>query len=188
VKASRQEGFRARSAFKLLQLVELSSPLQQALVRPQAHVLDIGAAPGSWSQAVKRLNQSAKIVAVDLLPMQPLPGVIVLQQDFLKLLSTASTKLPLCYEVILSDACCNISGNAITDNARNMELWDSIANFSLAKLGSNGVLVMKTFDSNESRSLVNRLRSAFLSVKLLKPEATRTISSERYIVCSQKRN
>ena len=172
------EGWRARSAYKLLELDE-----QFGLIKRGADVVDLGAAPGSWAQvAVKR--GAGKVVGIDLLPIDPLPGATFLEMDFLapeapEALLRIIGGPP---DLVLSDMAANTTGHARTDQIRTGALAEAAAEFALAHLAPGGAFVTKAFQGGLDAALLARLKQNFESVKHAKPRASRAESSEVYLV------
>lgn len=172
------EGWRARSAYKLIELDE-----QFGLIKRGADVVDLGAAPGSWAQvAVKR--GAGKVVGIDLLPIDPLPGATFLEMDFL------SPEAPQALlrivggppDLVLSDMAANTTGHARTDQIRTGALAEAAAEFALEHLAPGGAFVTKAFQGGLDAGLLARLKQNFASVKHAKPKASRAESSEVYLV------
>ncbi|MEQ1617308.1 MAG: RlmE family RNA methyltransferase [Terricaulis sp.] len=172
------EGWRARSAFKLIELDE-----QFGLIKRGADVVDLGAAPGSWAQvAVKR--GAGKVVGIDLLPIDPLSGAIFLEMDFLS--PDAPEALLRIIggppDLVLSDMAANTTGHARTDQIRTGALAEAAAEFALEHLAPGGAFVTKAFQGGLDAALLARLKQNFASVKHAKPKASRAESSEVYLV------
>ncbi|TMH72560.1 MAG: RlmE family RNA methyltransferase [Betaproteobacteria bacterium] len=161
VRKAREQGYRSRAAYKLLELDE-----KEKLLRPGAIVVDLGAAPGSWSQvAAARTRPGGKVIAVDLLEIAPISGVTVLKGDFrdVKLLEALEGRRA---DVILSDVLPNLSGIPNVDQAR----------------ASDGVFVLKAFQGEAFDEVLQRLKHDFGKVSVRKPEASRGESRETYVV------
>ncbi len=172
------EGWRARSAYKLIELDE-----QFGLIKRGADVVDLGAAPGSWAQvAVKR--GAGKVVGIDLLPIDPLPGATFLELDFLA--AEAPEALLRIIggppDLVLSDMAANTTGHARTDQIRTGALAEAAAEFALEHLAPGGAFVTKAFQGGLDAALLARLKQNFASVKHAKPKASRAESSEVYLV------
>ncbi len=172
------EGWRARSAFKLIELDE-----QFGLIKRGADVVDLGAAPGSWAQvAVKR--GAGKVVGIDLLPIDPLTGATFLEMDFL------APEAPQALlriiggppDLVLSDMAANTTGHARTDQIRTGALAEAAAEFALEHLAPGGAFVTKAFQGGLDAGLLARLKQNFESVKHAKPKSSRAESSEVYLV------
>jgi 23S rRNA (uridine2552-2'-O)-methyltransferase len=181
VQRAREEGWRSRAVFKLDEIQR-----SDRILRPGMIVVDLGAAPGGWSQyAARVLAGRGRVVAVDVLPMAGLQGVEVLQGDFseeatlerlLGLLDGAQVDL------VLSDMAPNTMGIAEVDHARSMHLVDLATEFASRALRPGGDLLLKVFQGRDFQPLVVRLRSDFKTVKLRKPKASRGRSPELYVL------
>jgi 23S rRNA (uridine2552-2'-O)-methyltransferase len=196
VKLARKEGYRARAAYKLKELDE-----SLGLIRPGQLVVDLGAAPGAWSQYVRRrfapksagaggaaagaLNGT--IVALDLLPMEPIEGVQFIQGDFTdetvaQQLQQALQGRPV--DVVLSDMAPNLSGVAVSDAARVALLVELALEFARQHLRPEGALVSKVFHGSGYSQLVEQFKRTFRVVKAVKPKASRDKSAETFLVGS----
>ena len=189
VKLAQKEGFRARAAYKLKEIDE-----QFGLIRPGATVVDLGCAPGAWSQYVRRRLSpigaaagalNGTIIGLDLLPMEPIEGVVYLQGDFrepevLEQLESALQGRPV--DVVVSDMAPNLSGIASSDAARITHLVELAVDFARAHLRPEGTLVVKLFHGGGYTELVQLFRDTFHTVKPVKPKASRDKSSETFLV------
>ena len=181
VQKSKREGYRSRSAYKLTEIDERDRLLKGGLV-----VVDLGAAPGGWSQvAAKRVGPSGRVIAIDLLQMEPITGVTFLQGDFtsrrgLADLETALGGRPV--DVVLSDMAPNMSGIPASDQARVMELAELARDFALSHLQSGGGLLVKIFQGAGYDDYLLSLRRAFEKVVVRKPEASRAESAEQFLL------
>lgn len=181
VKQARHEGFRSRAVYKLEELDQ-----RDHLLRPGISVVDLGAAPGGWSQYLrKRLGERAKIVALDVLPMDPIPGVTVIQGDFrepavLEQLEAAMGAARV--DLVLSDMAPNISGVDAADQVAGVHLAELALEFARNRLKPGGVLVTKLFQGEGFDDFLRNLRQAFDKVVLRKPKASRPRSREIYLV------
>jgi len=181
VQKAKAEGYRSRAAYKLLEL----DKKDRLLVSGQL-LVDLGAAPGSWSQvAVARLGSKGRVVAVDLLPMEPLPGVQFVQGDFREqevldalLLALGGRKADL----VISDLAPNISGIGVSDQARSMYLCELALEFARQCLKPGGSLLVKVFQGAGFTEFLAGMRKAFVKVGSRKPEASRGRSSEMYLL------
>jgi 23S rRNA (uridine2552-2'-O)-methyltransferase len=178
VTAAKAQGFRSRAAFKLIELDE-----KFGLIRPGVRVVDLGAAPGGWTQvAVQR--GAGRVVALDLLPIDKLPGAVLLEGDFLdpdvpaRVLEALGGKADL----ILSDMAPNTTGHAATDHLRIMALAEAALEFATEILAEGGAFVAKVFQGGSEREMLLRLKRSFASVRHAKPPASRKESSELYVV------
>ncbi|HYX67196.1 MAG TPA: RlmE family RNA methyltransferase [Burkholderiales bacterium] len=182
VRQAKARGYRSRAAFKLLELDD-----KDKFLRPGAVVVDLGAAPGSWSQlAAQRVRPGGKVIAVDLLDIAPLSGVTVLKGDFRKL-GLVQALGGQEADVVLSDLSPNLSGIANVDQARAAELSFAAIDFCKKALKSDGVFVLKAFHGEAFGEVMQRLRQEFVSVSVRKPGASRGDSRETYLVLRNPR-
>ena len=185
VKQAQQQGLRSRAAFKLLELQE-----KYTLIRPGMTVIDLGAAPGAWSQVARPLVGSAgRVVALDILPMAPVPGVEFIQGDFTEDEPVRALELALggaAVDLVLSDMAPNISGMATVDQARSMYLAELALEFARAHLKPRGDLVVKLFQGADFDSFVREVRSLFAKVQVIKPKASRPRSNEVYLLARDR--
>jgi len=186
VHEARRLGYRSRAAFKLLEIQE-----RDRLLRPGQRVVDLGAAPGGWSQiAVDLLGASGQVVALDLLAMDPLPGATVLQADFttdegLALLEQAlAGQRP---DLVLSDMAPNISGMRAVDQPRAMLLAELALEFALQQLNPGGSFLVKVFQGDGVDAYLRALRAGFAQVLTRKPAASRPRSREVYLLARGRR-
>jgi 23S rRNA (uridine2552-2'-O)-methyltransferase len=173
-------GYRSRSAFKLLEI----DAKDRLFARGQV-VVDLGAAPGGWSQvAAEKVGPGGRVIALDVLEMAPLAGVTVIRGDFTTDDALAALDRELdgaVVDVVLSDMAPNLSGIAATDQARSLALGELAVDFALQRLGPGGALLMKMFQGTGFPDLLGRLRREFADVVSRKPDASRTRSSEMYV-------
>ena len=173
VRKAREQGYRSRSAFKLLEIDE-----KEKLLRPGATVVDLGAAPGGWSQvAAARVKPGGRVIAIDLLKIAPITGVEMMQEDF-----RAATLAGVRADIVLSDLAPNLSGVANVDQARAAELAFAAIDFCRRTLKRDGVFVVKTFHGEAFGEVLARLKRDFGKVMVRKPPASRGESSETYVV------
>lgn len=180
VAAAKEDGYRSRAAYKIMQLDEAFK-----LIRSGQRIVDLGAAPGGWSQiAAKKIGPKGKLVALDILEMEPLPGVTILHLDFLAPEAPAQLKQALDGEadLVLSDMAPSTTGHAKTDHIRIMDLAENAALFATEILAPGGAFVCKLFQGGAEKTLLDLLRKHFAKVKHAKPAASRSDSSESYIV------
>jgi 23S rRNA (uridine2552-2'-O)-methyltransferase len=181
VKQARHEGYRSRAVYKLEELDQ-----RDHLLRPGISMVDLGAAPGGWSQyAQRRLGDKARIVALDVLPMDPLPGVTFIQGDFreapvLDALEAAVGEAKV--DLVLSVMAPNISGVDAADQAGTVHLAELALEFARARLKPGGVFVAKLFQGEGFDEFLKELRQNFSKVSLRKPKASRPRSREIYLV------
>lgn len=181
VQRAKAEGWRSRAAFKLIELDD-----KYHLIRPGMTVADLGSAPGSWSQVVrKRLQGNGHIVALDLLPMDPIPGVEFIQGDFREDAVFAQLEELLGghpVDLVLSDMAPNISGIAVADQARVMHLAELTLDFCARQLKPGGAMLVKVFQGSGFMELRSAVMQAFSEVQVKKPSASRDRSSETYLL------
>ncbi|HEX3401910.1 MAG TPA: RlmE family RNA methyltransferase [Acetobacteraceae bacterium] len=180
VAAAKQQGWRSRAAFKLLELDD-----RFHLIRPGARVVDLGTAPGGWSQvAVKR--GAGRVVGVDLLPVDPVAGATLLLGDFTDedMPGRLATELGGKADLVLSDMAPNTTGHAATDHLRIMALAEAALAFALETLAGGGAFVAKVFQGGAERQMLEQLKRHFASVRHAKPPASRKESSELYVVAT----
>jgi 23S rRNA (uridine2552-2'-O)-methyltransferase len=178
VAAAKAQGWRSRAAFKLIELDE-----RFKLLRPGARVVDLGAAPGGWTQvAVQR--GAAMVVALDLLPIDKLPGAMLLEGDFSDPAVAAQVAAALGgkADLVLSDMAPNTTGHAATDHLRIMALAEAALEFAAEVLAEGGTFVAKVFQGGSERDMLLRLKQSFATVRHAKPPASRKESSELYVV------
>ncbi|MDP4300187.1 RlmE family RNA methyltransferase [Leptothrix discophora] len=194
VRLAQKEGYRARAAYKLKEIDETLG-----LVKPGQVVVDLGSTPGAWSQYVRRRfapkeagaggaavgSLNGTIIALDLLPMEPIEGVVFLQGDFredavLQQLVDQLAGRPV--DVVVSDMAPNLSGIEVSDAARIAHLVELAIEFAQAHLRPQGALVCKVFHGSGYSQLVDAFRQAFRVVKAIKPKASRDKSSETFLV------
>ncbi|GIX31082.1 MAG: ribosomal RNA large subunit methyltransferase E [Porticoccaceae bacterium] len=181
VQRSRAEGYRSRASYKLLELDR-----RDRLFAPGQRVVDLGAAPGGWTQvAVERVGPKGRVVALDLLPMAPVPGAVVLRGDFteeavFELLLAALEGEAV--DLVLSDMAPNMSGVKAVDQPRALLLAELAADFARRTLRPGGALVVKVFQGEGFDALLRDLRRHFAAVATRKPEASRARSAELYLV------
>lgn len=176
VQRARQEGWRARSVFKLQELDQ-----RFGLLKRNAKVLDLGAAPGSWSQYAAR--RGCQVIAVDLLPMTPVVGVEVLEGDFLapEVQALLQERLAGPADLVLSDMAAPSTGQRAVDRLRAEALGEAVLEFAAAVLASGGACVIKLVKGAEA-ALMPRALAVFASAKVVRPKATRADSSEIFLV------
>lgn len=177
VHKAKAQGFRSRAAYKLLEIDE-----KEKLFRPGGVVIDLGAAPGSWSQvAAQKIRPAGKVIAVDLLEIAPISGVTVLRGDFRDANLIGALEGGHA-DVVLSDVSPNLSGIPNVDQARFAELIHAALDFCEKGLKSGGVFVLKAFQGEAFDEVLHRLKQEFGSVKVVKPAASRGESRETYVV------
>lgn len=181
VKQAQQKGYRSRSVFKLLEIQE-----KDHLIKPGMLIVDLGAAPGGWSEIAKKwLGDKGKLIALDILPMEPIAGVEIIQGDFTseavfqQLLDTLE-KRPV--DLVISDMAPNISGVNEIDQPRAMYLVELALDFAQQVLKPGGNFLVKVFQGEGFDSLIKSLRQSFQKVVTRKPKASRPRSNEVYLL------
>jgi len=179
VKRARAENYRSRAAYKLLELDE-----RFGLLKGAKAVVDLGIAPGGWSQVVRRKSPQSAVVGIDVLPTDPIDGVVILQMDFMNDSAPGRLKEALGgpADLILSDMAANTVGHPQTDHLRTMALVEAGLEFARDILRPGGVYVAKVLAGGADSALVAELKRNFASVKHAKPPASRKDSSEWYVV------
>ena len=179
VRRAKAENYRSRAAYKLLELDE-----RFGFLKGVEAVVDLGIAPGGWSQAVRRRVPQARIVGIDLLPTEPIDGVTILQMDFM--VETAPEELKAALggpaDLVLSDMAANTVGHQQTDHLRTMGLVEAALEFTTEVLKPGGAFVAKVLAGGADNNLVAELKRHFATVKHAKPPASRKNSSEWYVV------
>ena len=179
VKQARADGYRSRAAYKLAELDD-----RFAILKKASRVVDLGIAPGGWSQVVRQRCPKAKVVGIDLLPTDAIEGVTIFQMDFMAdeapgLLADALDGPP---DLVLSDMAANTVGHKQTDHLRTMGLVETAAHFAIETLAPGGGFVAKVLAGGTDTELLALLKRHFTSVKHAKPPASRKDSSEWYVI------
>jgi 23S rRNA (uridine2552-2'-O)-methyltransferase len=181
VQRSKREGYRSRSAYKLIEIDG-----KDRLLVPGAVVVDLGSAPGGWTQvAAGKVGGRGRVVAIDLLEMAAVPGAVFIQADFSADEGLAMVEAALAGaapDLVLSDMAPNLSGIAISDQARSMALAELARDFALARLKPGGALLVKVFQGAGYDEFLRSLRQAFSKVVVRKPDASRGESAELYLL------
>lgn len=181
VQRSKREGYRSRSAYKLIEIDE-----RDRLLRPGQVIVDLGSAPGGWSQvAAKRVGAAGLVVAIDLLPMEPIAGVTFVQGDFTSGKGLAAVQAALegrQADLVISDMAPNMTGIAVTDQARTMYLAELSRDFAQLQLKRDGALLVKIFQGAGYDEYLKSLRRAYQKVVVRKPDASRDESAEQYLL------
>jgi 23S rRNA (uridine2552-2'-O)-methyltransferase len=186
VVASKRDGFRSRAAYKLIEIDD-----KFKILKPGQRVVDLGAAPGGWSQVaaerVKSVDGRGQVVAIDYLGMEPLAGVEIVELDFTD--ETAEAKLKALLrdggaDVVLSDMAAPTVGHARTDHLRIMGLAEAAAGFACDVLAPGGAFVCKVLQGGTEKELLELLKSSFTVVRHVKPPASRSDSAELYVVAT----
>ena len=181
VKRAQREGYRARAAYKLIEIDD-----KDHLIKPGMTIVDLGAAPGSWSQvAVQRLKGNGRVIALDLLDMQPLADVEFIQGDFREdeiLLQLENKLAERQVDLVIADMAPNISGISVVDQAKAAYLTELALEFSIKWLKPGGHFLVKVFAGSGFDEIVKSMRDHFEKVVTRKPKASRDRSSEVYLL------
>ena len=181
VKLAQKQGYRARAAFKLLEINE-----KDKLIQADTVLADLGSAPGSWSHvATELIGPRGRVIAMDILPMDPVPGVEFIQGDFredevLQQLVDLLNGQKL--DLVISDIAPNMSGNTVTDQARSFYLCELAYDFAINHLKPGGHFLIKVFQGAGYQEYVKLLRESFAEVVVRKPKASRDRSNEIYLL------
>ncbi|MBL8497168.1 RlmE family RNA methyltransferase [Nitrosomonas sp. JL21] len=186
VKQAQKDGYRSRAAYKLLEIDE-----RDHILKPGMLVIDLGAAPGSWSQVARqKLKNTGKVVALDILEMAPLPGVEFIQGDFreddltLEIQKYFNNQQP---DLVMSDMAPNMSGIVISDQANSMYLAELALAFSTEHLNYGGNFLVKIFQGRDFDQFLRTMRLSFKQVVIRKPKASRNRSNELYLLGIEKK-
>ncbi len=183
VKKARALGYRSRAAFKLIELDE-----KFALLKPGMVIVDLGAAPGSWTQIALK-SKPSRIIGIDILPVEPFPGAEIIEMDFMdehapevliKMLE--SEKGMLRPDLVMSDLAANTTGHRQTDHLRTVALVEAAADFAVQILMPGGAFISKVFQGGAELNLLNMLNDKFDMVRHAKPKSSRDGSPEMYLV------
>lgn len=186
VKAAKSEGMRSRAAYKLKEIDD-----KYRLLKPGMRVIDLGAAPGGWSQIsaerVKSLSGNGQVIGIDYLDVEPLPGVVMLKLDFTD--ETAEGRLKALLrdggaDLVLSDMAAPTVGHTRTDHLRIMALAETAAHFAIDVLAPGGAFLCKVFQGGTERELLDLLKQNFAVVRHVKPPASRADSAELYVLAT----
>lgn len=187
VKKAQEEGYRSRAVYKLQEIDD-----RERFLKPGAVVVDLGSAPGGWSQlAIKKVGSKGKVVAIDLLPMDLISGVIFIQADFSEEAGLNAVVAELegkPVDLVISDMSPNMTGIPLTDQARLFNLGEMAMDFAVKFLQPNGVFIVKVFQGAGFEPYVKLLRQNFQHVSAKKPDASRDESREVYLVAKAVRN
>ena len=181
VARAKREGMRSRAAYKLMEIDD-----KARLLKKGARVVDLGAAPGGWSQvAAKRVNapEQGRVIAIDILPMEPVPGVDFIKLDFLDHTAPGHLKAMMGgpADVVLSDMAANATGHARTDHLKIMALVEAAAAFAREVLAPGGAFLAKVLQGGTETALLAELKRDYKTVKHVKPAASRADSAELYL-------
>jgi 23S rRNA (uridine2552-2'-O)-methyltransferase len=180
VTRAKREGLRSRAAYKLAEIDD-----KYRLLKPGARVVDLGAAPGGWSEiAVRRAGAKGRVIALDILEMKPIAGVEFLKLDFLDAAAPERLKAMLGgnADIVLSDMAANTTGHRQTDHLRIMALADAAAAFAREVLADGGGFLCKVLQGGTEAALLSELKREFESVRHVKPPASRSDSAELYLM------
>jgi 23S rRNA (uridine2552-2'-O)-methyltransferase len=179
VKKARAEGYRSRAAYKLAELDD-----KFGLLKGAERIIDLGIAPGGWSQIVRQRCPRAAVAGIDLLPTDPIPGVTIFEMDFMADAAPAALEGALDGppDLVLSDMAANTVGHKQTDHLRTMGLVEAAADFAIAVLSPGGAFVAKVLAGGTDTELLTLLKRHFTTVKHAKPPASRKGSSEWYVI------
>jgi len=184
-KEAKKVGYRARSAFKLKQIQK-----KFKIIKKSDLVLDLGAAPGGWSQVIKEIiNDNGIVIGVDLSFIEPIGGITFLQGDLTKNSTINKIKKIIQdnkFDVILSDMSPNISGNYNVDHARSIYLCEQALKSTELLLKNGGIFVCKVFDGEQLQDFIKETKKSFKNVKQFSPIASRKSSSERYVIAKYR--
>jgi 23S rRNA (uridine2552-2'-O)-methyltransferase len=181
---AKKEGYRSRAAFKLLDIEE-----KFKIFKPGLKVLDLGAAPGGWTQVAVKLtksldNSQSKVIALDLLPIEEIPGAISLQKDFYDFDATDLLKETLGSQadIVMSDMAANTTGHQATDHLKIIDLCERAYDFAVTILKPEGHFIAKIFQGGAEQILLSKIKQNFAQVKHFKPKSSRADSSEIYVI------
>ena len=187
VKKANKEGYRSRSVYKLQEI-----DAAEKLIKPGMVIVDLGSAPGGWSQMlIEKLSNTGKVVAIDMLPMEPIEKVHFIEADFsedagLNAVVAAIENKPV--DLVISDMAPNLTGVVITDQARLYALGELATEFAVKFLKPNGAFLVKVFQGDGFEPFVKLLRSQFIKVGAKKPDASRDESREVYLLARGLKN
>ena len=185
VKQANKDGYRSRAAYKLIEISERDN-----LLKPGMTVVDLGATPGGWSQvAANKVGLNGRVFSLDVLEMKTLPGVTFIQGDFEEESTLTELRKKLgerLVDLVISDMSPNISGIAISDQARCMYLAELALEFSMVQLNSDGNFLVKVFQGSGFEQFMNTMRMSFKQVSTRKPKASRGRSNEIYLLGLKK--
>ena len=186
VKRAKAEGWRSRAAFKLIEI-----DAKDKLLKPGMTVVDLGSAPGSWSQvAAKKIGPTGLLVALDLLEMEPVPAVAFIRGDFREEEALKQLEIALAgrqVDLVLSDMAPNMSGVSVSDQARVMHLAELALDFCRQHLKPGGDLLVKVFMGSGFEELRTQMRELFAQVQVRKPDASRDRSAETYLLAKDRK-
>jgi 23S rRNA (uridine2552-2'-O)-methyltransferase len=185
VSSAKRDGYRSRAAYKLIEMDDKFNWL-----KPGKKVLDLGASPGGWTQVavsrVKSGEEEPSVIGIDLLPMQPIAGAMLMKLDFMSSVAMAEINAHIKdgVDIVLSDMAPNTTGHSATDHIRIMALLEAAYPFACEVLRPGGTFVAKVFQGGTERELLAMMKKDFAVVKHAKPKASRSDSSEMYVIAS----
>jgi len=186
VQKARKSGYRARAAYKLEEIDQ-----KFRLIKPGQLIIDLGAAPGSWSQyAVKKMGGRGQLIMLDLLPFDDIEGAQLLQGDFTEAASLADIQAltdERKFDLVLSDMAPNITGIALQDQARYERLLESVLEFCQSSLRPGGNLLTKFFEGESAQTIRTQMKAQFGQLKTIKPDASRSNSKELYLLALNRK-
>jgi 23S rRNA (uridine2552-2'-O)-methyltransferase len=186
VRRAKQEGYRSRAAYKLIEMLE-----KDKLVRPGMTVVDLGAAPGGWSQVLAPLvDSTGRVIALDVLEMEPVEGVAFIRGDFSETETLERLEKELAgrrIDLVISDMAPNISGVGLADQARSIGLAELALDFACDRLKPGGSFLVKLFQGSGIDEFRKQLAGAFSTAVVRKPKASRGRSSELYLLARGRR-
>ncbi len=186
VHMAKKDGYRARAAYKLLEINE-----KDKIIKPGTVLADLGSAPGSWSQvAAKLAGGTGKVFALDILPMEPIAGVDFIQGDFRESTVLAEFEQLLAgrpLDLVICDMAPNMAGNAVIDQTRSIYLCELALDFAAEHLKPGGTFLVKVFQGSGFQEFQAAMKSVFAAVATRKPEASRNRSNEIYLLGRNKR-
>ena len=186
VHMAKKDGYRARAAYKLLEINE-----KDKIIKPGTVLADLGSAPGSWSQmAAKLAGNTGKVFALDILPMEPIAGVDFIQGDFRESTVLAEFEQLLAgrpLDLVICDMAPNMAGNAVIDQTRSIYLCELALDFAAEHLKPGGTFLVKVFQGSGFQEFQAAMKSVFAAVATRKPEASRNRSNEIYLLGRNKR-
>jgi len=180
IKKRDAQGMRSRASFKLEQVIA-----RHRMIKNGDVVVELGSAPGGWSQVLAKVNDRGINVACDLLEMQAVPGVFFVKGDFLDVAIQDQIKTHFSgksVDVLLSDMAPNLTGNRVIDQRRCEEIWMMALDFASDYLKKNGFFLIKVFHGNEFKTFLDEMKRRFSAVHVVKPDASRKSSSEVYLL------
>jgi len=187
VRRAKQEGYRSRAAYKLIEVLE-----KDKLVRPGMTVVDLGAAPGGWSQVLAPIvGTKGRVIALDVVEMEPVEGVAIIRGDFSETVTLERLEMELAgrqIDLVISDMAPNISGVGLVDQARSIGLAELALEFACERLKPGGSFLVKMFQGSEIDEFRKHLAEAFSTVAVRKPRASRDRSSELYLLAKGRRS